>query len=693
MMKNRAGWLALSVLAIATALMVFFVLPQISGDKKPIGEAVNEAGQEVKEAVDKAAADAATKAATDHVAKLTSSADEALTELKALFADGKVPTAEAFVAARTKLEAATKQLAELKLPEGSDTGVADAYTKAQAAATAAADMLKSLPADPAAAIATLSGNNPPSANAPETTGEPAASHAAAGPFMPTFDVLRVERDGSTVIAGGNAEPGAHLEVVNREKVIAKTEIGPSGDFAAVLDMPLPAGDHELVLRVIGKDGKSTLSNEVATISVPRNADGQLLAMVSKPGTASRIINAPTVQAAAGEANQQVADNGAATTAPAEPDTSGSTAAAPAADAAEQGKPATAAAKPEVHVSAVEIEDDKIFVAGLATPGSTVKAYADDKLIGTATTAADGSFVVDGSMPLSVGDHTIRVDMHDAAGAVSVRASVPFNRPEGDQVAVVASSTPTGSQPALTPLEDGAFDKLRNEAAQAFAILDGLYADGKIPSDEQLAAARSATKIALKSLTAFQLSSDAEARMKEMVERTGKSAALALEALDALPGDAKSVGAGLAKLRAMIDDTVQPALDSRKEAAPAIAAANEAPAPSGQAQSATAATAATAPAAADTTDTATATTEPKLIEQAPLTESTNSVIIRRGDTLWQISRRIYGKGVRYTTIYLANKDHIDNPDMIQPGQIFGVPKDARPDSEVIHRKRLSGEAVE
>lgn len=33
-MKNRAGWLALGVLAIATVLMVFFVLPQIGGTKK-----------------------------------------------------------------------------------------------------------------------------------------------------------------------------------------------------------------------------------------------------------------------------------------------------------------------------------------------------------------------------------------------------------------------------------------------------------------------------------------------------------------------------------------------------------------------------------------------------------------------------------------------------------------------------------
>ncbi len=51
---------------------------------------------------------------------------------------------------------------------------------------------------------------------------------------------------------------------------------------------------------------------------------------------------------------------------------------------------------------------------------------------------------------------------------------------------------------------------------------------------------------------------------------------------------------------------------------------------------------------------------------------NAVIIRRGDNLWTISRRTYGDGMRYTTIFLANKDQIRDPDLIFPGQIFMLP---------------------
>ncbi|WP_163001235.1 LysM peptidoglycan-binding domain-containing protein [Pannonibacter phragmitetus] len=55
----------------------------------------------------------------------------------------------------------------------------------------------------------------------------------------------------------------------------------------------------------------------------------------------------------------------------------------------------------------------------------------------------------------------------------------------------------------------------------------------------------------------------------------------------------------------------------------------------------------------------------------------NVIIRKGDNLWNISRRLYGTGFRYTTIYQANKDQIRNPDLIYPGQVFLTPG-AEPD---------------
>ena len=49
--------------------------------------------------------------------------------------------------------------------------------------------------------------------------------------------------------------------------------------------------------------------------------------------------------------------------------------------------------------------------------------------------------------------------------------------------------------------------------------------------------------------------------------------------------------------------------------------------------------------------------------------TKKVIIRRGDNLWTIARRVYGAGIRYSTIYDTNNDQIRDPHWIYPGQVF------------------------
>jgi nucleoid-associated protein YgaU len=51
----------------------------------------------------------------------------------------------------------------------------------------------------------------------------------------------------------------------------------------------------------------------------------------------------------------------------------------------------------------------------------------------------------------------------------------------------------------------------------------------------------------------------------------------------------------------------------------------------------------------------------------------TVTIVRGDNLWRISRKTYGRGHRYTVIYDANTDQIRDPNLIYPGQIFVTPQ--------------------
>ncbi|HSV28810.1 MAG TPA: LysM peptidoglycan-binding domain-containing protein [Candidatus Omnitrophota bacterium] len=50
----------------------------------------------------------------------------------------------------------------------------------------------------------------------------------------------------------------------------------------------------------------------------------------------------------------------------------------------------------------------------------------------------------------------------------------------------------------------------------------------------------------------------------------------------------------------------------------------------------------------------------------------TVVVRPGNSLWRIARRLYGDGPAFTVIYKANKDRIRDPDKIYPGQVFNVP---------------------
>ena len=709
MQNNRALWLAILVVAIASVVMIFFVLPQINGGKNSGSEIAQTAPAQTAPA-ETAPAQNAPQAAKPADAlsgsellqkmnRLKADASAASESLRALYADGKVPSDAELADAKAKLQKALQAIADFKAPTGSDATVGGVVTGMSASAAKALSALQSMPkdagqaADAASRIAALfsekTGRKPAAADT-ASAGSSAAPEPLGRAETPTFDVLRVEKDGSTVIAG-SAAPKAKVEVVDGDKALGSATTGDSGDFAIVLDNPLAPGDHSLVLRATGADGKAETSEEVATVSVPASKDGKLLAMVTKPGEASRILTKPDegTEVAAAAKPEAPAAAAAPATAPANalpplPDASktlttsaptiasgqqapapAQTAAAPAAaDTASAQQPADAVA---IRIDAVEIEGDKIFVAGTTRPGTVIQVFADDKLIETTKSSDNGHFEAENTMPLSTGNHIIRADVMDSSGSkVVVRASVPFNRPAGDQVSVVADTTSPAAD-APTPAAAagvGQIEQMREEAAKALVLLKGLFADGKTPAKDQLAAATSASQFALKALSTYKPAADAGAEVTALAAKVGKSATAALKLLTDAGDDAD-------KLRAAI-----PAIEA--------AAKPESAKPMPVAESATQASGGDMSAEAKTPAQPAATTEgakpqaeanaeaPHAIEQAPLKESKDSVIIRKGDTLWQISRRVYGRGVRYTTIYLANQDQINNPNKITPGQVFGVP---------------------
>jgi nucleoid-associated protein YgaU len=639
-------------------------------------------------------------------------------------------------------------------------------------------------------------------NADSQTAETPDPAAAASAFVvPSFDLLRVEPDGSTVIAG-KADPGSRLDIMNGETVIATTQVGPSGDFAVILDTPLPAGDYQLTLRITGEDGTVRQSEEVATVSIPENADGDLLAMVSKPGKASRIIAQPAaapadegVETAAaptaaddgktpdattnlseaastdaaegspatemsaveaadgGVENAAGATDGVATEGDAEvaavetpsgtapsvdqtpslPDaasilttsapqisaenqpadsteTASSTnvdgktgesaaetaveVAAVSPDAASKAASGSVPADANVRVDAVEIEGDQIFIAGSATPGYQVRIAAGGKVIGTDTADESGRFIVEATTQLAVGDHFITADLMDPAGEkVLLRATVPFNRPEGEALAAVApaeatagTANPAGEQlaaasaPGELVLPDiASLSKMRESAFEALSELKQMASSSEPPETVAMATALERAVDKLKSAAMADLPAGSSAEAMAIAQSMRIQAGSALAAL--MPeeaGGSSNTGNSSGSDTKMLDGLATGDLSKVTEIVGKAETALSEPADM---------TIATADAAGETIASPGQPGDPKTILQAPLASTPGAVIIRRGDTLWQISRRTYGEGVRYTTIYVAHRSQIQDPDRIKPGQVFSVPENPLENAEEMHQQLL------
>ena len=60
------------------------------------------------------------------------------------------------------------------------------------------------------------------------------------------------------------------------------------------------------------------------------------------------------------------------------------------------------------------------------------------------------------------------------------------------------------------------------------------------------------------------------------------------------------------------------------------------------------------------------------ETSPEPKKDTTYTVKTGDCLWNIAKKFYGNGAKYTVIYEANKDKIKNPNLIYTGQVFVIP---------------------
>ncbi|MGD9500899.1 MAG: LysM peptidoglycan-binding domain-containing protein [Methyloceanibacter sp.] len=325
------------------------------------------------------------------------------------------------------------------------------------------------PAPAAPATAALRESQPEPAPKPKT--ETAAPTAAAEPtVVPTFDVVVIDPSGEGVIAG-RAAPGWQVNVQSGETKVAAATADDQGEWSAVVEKPLAAGDHTLSLTITSPDGTRALSSqERVRVAVGAAAKPEAAAEIpvsSAPAQAPEASSPPkTAQSSAPEAtpaapSQAGTATGAAKTepsaAPAEqaPDVVVAETRALPAGAAES-KPAKP--QPKLVFKTVDYNDKdgsrgSVSITGQSDPGATIKVYSGEELLGTVRAGGDGRWSMVVEKTLATGKHDFRAERIDAAtGAASAKAMVSIERlvPKPPEVATketkdtVAAAQPSAS---------------------------------------------------------------------------------------------------------------------------------------------------------------------------------------------------------------------------------------------------------
>ena len=242
------------------------------------------------------------------------------------------------------------------------------------------------PATPAPGEATKpKADNGQAAPAKDAAAQPAPADAA-----PSFDVVRISRDGRTVMAG-RAAPGATVIIMDGDKEIGRTKANGSGEWVFTPDQPLAPGSRELSLRADNPNGQSKAGDAPVVLIVPEHSNaggqnaGEAVAIKIKPGGGVQILQVPTSKESSGPVSVDVVDFD---------------------------------------------EKGRLSVSGHAKPNASVQIYLDNNAIGSATADGQGAWSISIDHPLSDGSHTVRADQVGPDGKVTARAEITFTAGEG-----------------------------------------------------------------------------------------------------------------------------------------------------------------------------------------------------------------------------------------------------------------------
>ncbi|MDC0495233.1 LysM peptidoglycan-binding domain-containing protein [Planktomarina temperata] len=377
----------------------------------------------------------------------------------------------------------------------------DAGSEPEAAADGETDTAKPPAQDTAAAPDSATAEAAPEEMASESSSAEAATDTPAEPLSsqlsaPKFDVVRIEDDGSALIAG-QADGRGHviLSVDGVEQAEARADLSGTGQFVIFAFIPSTGDQQSLKLHLYAEDGSGPVVSAQTVFVAPATA-----AATATDSTAAPVQEEVTVSespdTAAETDTETEADTETETDTEIETGTGTGTETASTDVASPEAKadkaPATviladedgvrvlqdgapSAAKPAVTIDTISYSSNgDVILGGRGQAGNFVRIYLDNQFLATSKIAADGYWALELS-DIEPGIYTLRVDELNAAGDVVSRAETPFKREAAEELAeLMAAGTETEEPSAEGPSESAAETQVVD--AEALASVEPEAAD-------------------------------------------------------------------------------------------------------------------------------------------------------------------------------------------------------------------------
>ena len=283
----------------------------------------------------------------------------------------------------------------------------------------------------------------------DTPAEPLSNSLSA----PKFDVVRIEDDGSALIAG-QAQGRGHvvLSVDGVELPEARADLTGNGQFVIFAFLPATADQQSLKLHLYAQDGSGPVVS-VQTIFV---APAPVEEAVAASESVAPESEAPAETETTDETNDATETDIEGETAPTQlASTEAPADAAPAtvilADedgvrVLQDGTPS--AADPAVTIDTISYSSNgDVILGGRGQAGNFVRIYLDNQSIATSKISANGYWSLELS-DIEPGIYTLRVDELNATGDVVSRAETPFKREAAEELAELMAPETEPEEPSV-----------------------------------------------------------------------------------------------------------------------------------------------------------------------------------------------------------------------------------------------------